>query len=166
MSRSIPSFDELPNSAFVREAQLVPSPKRPGVPVPLPFSGPTLWRLIKKDAFPQPVKLSARVTAWQVGEVRAWIKAQQARASDLVRKPRKAGNRCSSHVASTVDADSMPASTPRALSMTEVQRLLPQDASTASRVAESSRVADVLAHTNEAHKTDHEPPLLNTARRK
>ena len=28
-------FDALPDSAFIREAQLVQSPKRPGVPVPL-----------------------------------------------------------------------------------------------------------------------------------
>lgn len=30
-------FDALPDSAFIREAQLVQSPKRPDTPVPLPF---------------------------------------------------------------------------------------------------------------------------------
>lgn len=69
-------FDALPDSAFVREAQLVRSPKRPNVPVPLPFSPPTLWRKVKAGTFPKPVKLSERVTAFNVGEVRAWIAAQ------------------------------------------------------------------------------------------
>ena len=70
------SFDELADSAFIREAQLVQSPKRPGRPAPLPFSAPTLWRKVKAGTFPKPTKLSERVTAWNVGSVRAWIKAQ------------------------------------------------------------------------------------------
>jgi len=41
-------FDALPDSAFIREAQLVQSPKRPDVPAPLPFSSPTLWRMVAK----------------------------------------------------------------------------------------------------------------------
>jgi prophage regulatory protein len=72
------TFDAMPDSGFVREAQLVPSPKRPGVPVPLPFSAPTLWRKVKAGTFCQPYKLSERVTAFNVGEVRAWMKAQGA----------------------------------------------------------------------------------------
>lgn len=68
-------FDALPDSAFIREAQLVQSPKRPETPAPLPFSAPTLWRKVKSGTFPAPCKLSARVTAWRVGDVRAWIKA-------------------------------------------------------------------------------------------
>lgn len=72
----IPSFDALPDSAFIREAQLVQSPKRPDTPAPLPFSAPTLWRKVKAGTFPTPVKLSERVTAWNVGAVRAWMTAQ------------------------------------------------------------------------------------------
>lgn len=71
-----PSFDTLPDSAFIREAQLVQSPKRPGAPAPLPFSAPTLWRKVKNKTFPAPHKLSERVTAWRVGEVRAWMTEQ------------------------------------------------------------------------------------------
>ena len=69
-------FDALPDSAFIRESQLVQSPKRPDTPAPLPFSAPTLWRKVKNQTFPAPVKLSARVTAWNVGAVRAWMAAQ------------------------------------------------------------------------------------------
>ena len=72
----IPSFDTMPDSAFIREAQLVQSPKRPTTPAPLPFSAPTLWRKVKAGTFPRPIKLSERVTCWNVGAVRAWMTAQ------------------------------------------------------------------------------------------
>ncbi len=69
-------FDALPDSAFIREAQLVQSPKRPDHPAPLPFSAPTLWRKVAAGTFPKPIKLSERVTCWKVSEVRAWMTAQ------------------------------------------------------------------------------------------
>lgn len=72
----IPSFDTMPDSAFIREAQLVQSPKRPTTPAPLPFSAPTLWRMVAAGKFPKPIKLGARITAWRVGEVRNWINTQ------------------------------------------------------------------------------------------
>lgn len=71
-------FDALPDSAFIREAQLVQSPKRPYTPAPLPFSAPTLWRKVAAGTFPKPIKLSQRVTAWNVGAVRQWIAQQTA----------------------------------------------------------------------------------------
>lgn len=74
------NFDSLPDSAFIREAQLVQSPKRPNSPAPLPFSAPTLWRKVKAGTFPKPHRLSERVTAWKVGDVRAWINAHTAAA--------------------------------------------------------------------------------------
>lgn len=70
-------FDALPDSAWLREAQLVRSAKNSDSAIaPLPFSAPTLWRMVKLGKFPKPTKLSARVTAWQAGEVRAWMTAQ------------------------------------------------------------------------------------------
>ena len=69
-------FDALPDSAFIRESQLVQSPKRPDNPAPLPFSAPTLWRKVAAGTFPKPIKLSERVTCWNVGQVRAWMTAQ------------------------------------------------------------------------------------------
>jgi predicted DNA-binding transcriptional regulator AlpA len=70
-------FDSLPNSAWVRESQLVRSPKNAdSVVAPLPFSAPTLWRKVAAGTFPKPCKLSDRVTAWNVGQVREWLSAQ------------------------------------------------------------------------------------------
>jgi prophage regulatory protein len=66
-------FDALPDGAFVRQSQLVSSAYHPGTPVLLPFSAPTLWRMVKKGTFPQPIRLSARLTCWRVGQIRAWL---------------------------------------------------------------------------------------------
>lgn len=73
----IASFDKLPDSAFVRESDLVRSAKRPQAPALLPFSGQTLWRLVRQGRFPAPLKLSANVTAWRVGNVRKWLQEQE-----------------------------------------------------------------------------------------
>lgn len=62
------SFDALPDTGFLRQAQLIPNV--------VPISSATLWRKCKSGAFPKPVKLSERVTAWRVGDVRNWLAAQ------------------------------------------------------------------------------------------
>lgn len=69
----LPAFDALPDSAFVRESQLVCNPKRPEFPAPLPFSAATLWRKVADGTFPKPIKLSRRVTAWRVSEIRTFL---------------------------------------------------------------------------------------------
>lgn len=63
------SFDDLPANGFIRQAQLIPHV--------VPFSSATLWRRCKAGLFPKPVKLSERVTAWRVGDVREFLAAQQ-----------------------------------------------------------------------------------------
>jgi prophage regulatory protein len=82
-------FDQLPDSAFIREAQLVNSPKRPNVAAPLPFSAPTLWRKVAAGEFPKPLRLSKRVTVWKVSEVRAWMAEQAAQIYTPMAQPRK-----------------------------------------------------------------------------
>jgi predicted DNA-binding transcriptional regulator AlpA len=67
-------FDKLSDDAYVREADLVRSRRRSGAAPVLPFSSPTLWRLVARRAFPQPHRLAGRITAWNVGEVRAWLR--------------------------------------------------------------------------------------------
>lgn len=66
---SASTFDNLPATGFIRQAQLIPAV--------VPFSSATLWRKCKAGQFPKPVKLSERVTAWRVGDVRAFLDAQQ-----------------------------------------------------------------------------------------
>ena len=76
---SIACFDDLPDSALVRLAQIVRDPRYPKRRVPLPFSPATFWRKVKAGTFPKPVKLGERITAWRVGEIREWINAQTGR---------------------------------------------------------------------------------------
>lgn len=58
----------LPTTGYVRLKELVPNI--------IPFSPATLWRKVKAQTFPAPVKLSAGVTAWRVEDVRAWMEKQ------------------------------------------------------------------------------------------
>ena len=62
------NFDALPDSAFIRQAQLIPNV--------VPFSSATLWRKCRAGQFPPAQKLSQRVTAWKVGSVRSFLAGQ------------------------------------------------------------------------------------------
>lgn len=77
----------IPATLYYRERQLVGSRSVPpggrrkprgAVPGLLPFSGATLWRMVKARKFPQPVKLADRVTAWRAEDVLAWLAAVNA----------------------------------------------------------------------------------------
>ena len=77
-------FDKLPDSALIRQAQLVPNQipsKRDGHAPLLDFSPATLWRMVARGDFPKPLKLGKNITAWRVGEVRAWLAAQGAQSA-------------------------------------------------------------------------------------
>lgn len=40
---------------------------------PIPVSKSTWWAGVKSDRYPKPVKISERVTAWRVEDIRAFI---------------------------------------------------------------------------------------------
>lgn len=69
MSQPKPStdFDELPDDALIRLSLLLAFSL-------IPFSTSTLWRRVRANTFPKPVRLSPQVTAWRVGEIREWLK--------------------------------------------------------------------------------------------
>lgn len=54
-------FDSLPDSAYVR---------LPVVKALKSCSDATIWRMSKRGDLPAPRKLSERITAWNVGELR------------------------------------------------------------------------------------------------
>jgi prophage regulatory protein len=41
----------------------------------VPFSSSTVWRKVRNGEFPAPIKISAGVTAWRMGDLRAWLSA-------------------------------------------------------------------------------------------
>lgn len=59
---ALKNFDSLPDSANVRQ---------PVVEALYGCSAATVWRMVKRGTLPAPRKLSERVTAWNVGEIRA-----------------------------------------------------------------------------------------------
>lgn len=58
----------LPTTEYIRQAQLLVGT--------IPFSAATLWRKVKAQTFPTPVKLSPGITAWRGEDVRAWMENQ------------------------------------------------------------------------------------------
>lgn len=60
---SIPA-PALPQTGFLRQPQVLRF---------VPISKSTLWRRIQSKTFPQPLKLSQRVTVWRAEDIRQWI---------------------------------------------------------------------------------------------
>ncbi|MFY9329107.1 MAG: AlpA family phage regulatory protein [Georgfuchsia sp.] len=54
----------LPETGFLRQPQVLAF---------VPISKSTLWRRIQARTFPEPVKLSERVTVWRAEDIRRWI---------------------------------------------------------------------------------------------
>lgn len=70
MSKSqeaLQGFDTLPDSANVRQ---------PVVEALFACSSATVWRMVKRGDLPAPRKLSERVTAWNVGDLRKTLAVQ------------------------------------------------------------------------------------------
>lgn len=61
--------NHLPQTGFLR----LPSIIAPHGPIPVSKS--TWWAGIKTGRYPKPVKLSARVSAWRVEDIRAFIES-------------------------------------------------------------------------------------------
>ncbi|PTR14459.1 AlpA family transcriptional regulator [Nitrosospira sp. Nsp2] len=63
-----PGGFKLPQSQYIRQSQLIP--------FIVPFSSATLWRKVKTKEFPAPIKLSERITAWKVADVKEWLESK------------------------------------------------------------------------------------------
>ena len=48
-------------------------PERKGV---LPMGETTIWDKVRIGEFPQPVKLSERITAWRIEDIQAWMQSK------------------------------------------------------------------------------------------
>lgn len=63
----IKEFDRLPDGSFIRLKDL----RELHI---LPFSTSTLWRKVKVGSFPAPIRISAQIVAWRLGDIRQWLK--------------------------------------------------------------------------------------------
>lgn len=57
---------QLPQTGFLRQWQVLAF---------VPISKSTLWRRVQVGSFPEPVKLSTRITVWRAEDLRNWIDA-------------------------------------------------------------------------------------------
>ena len=62
---STSTFDDLPDTGYMRQSQIIPHV--------IPVSSATWWRGVVSGRYPRPVKLSKRVTAWRVGDIRQYL---------------------------------------------------------------------------------------------
>jgi hypothetical protein len=67
-------MNQLPETGFVRLPQIIGDKrKNPSIPPIIPVCASVWWQGVKEGAYPQPVKLSANITAWRVEDIRALI---------------------------------------------------------------------------------------------
>ncbi len=70
---------EAASSSFIERSTALPATgflRQPQVLSLVPISKSTLWRRVQARTFPEPVKLSERVTAWRAEDIRSWIELQ------------------------------------------------------------------------------------------
>ena len=63
------NHSEIPSTGFLRLPNII-APHGP-----IPVSKSTWWAGIKTGRYPKPVKLSTRITAWRVEDIRAFIES-------------------------------------------------------------------------------------------
>lgn len=67
---------------FLRLRQIIGDPRaKPPIAPLIPVSKSTWWQGVKDGRFPEPIKLSARITAWRESEIHEWITQAGAGAS-------------------------------------------------------------------------------------
>ena len=67
------NINGLPEIGFVRERQILRV---------FPVSRSTWWNGVRDGKYPKPVKLSDRITAWRVSDIRALIEAKSEAGKD------------------------------------------------------------------------------------
>ena len=75
-------FENLPDSAFIREKQIIGAAHKSHgkmwaeTPRLVPVSRSTWRRMVKAGQAPAPIKLNTGVSAWRVGDLRQWLASQ------------------------------------------------------------------------------------------
>jgi hypothetical protein len=84
----------LPETGFLREKYILGSRNaKPPIPAIIPVVHSTWWAGIKAGIYPAPVKLSGRVTAWRVEDIRALIEKISRTGSVTPTAPKKRGRK-------------------------------------------------------------------------
>lgn len=65
-------MNQLPDTGFLRLAQIIGCPKRGIAPI-IPVKKSCWWQGVACGRFPQPVRLGKRCTMWAVADIRALV---------------------------------------------------------------------------------------------
>ena len=69
-------MNQLPETGFLRLRNIIGDPKaEPPIPPIIPIKKTAWWAGVKSGRYPQPVKLSPRVTCWRVEDIRRLIES-------------------------------------------------------------------------------------------
>lgn len=72
-------MSQLPETGFLRLSQIIGNPKaEPPTPAIIPVKKSAWWAGCKSGRYPAGVKLSPRVTAWRVEDIRRFIDSKRA----------------------------------------------------------------------------------------
>jgi len=67
-------MNNLPETGYLRLSQIIGNSKAsPPIPALIPIGKSTWWQGVKLGKFPKPIKLSTRITAWRVEDIRDFI---------------------------------------------------------------------------------------------
>ena len=73
---------QLPETGFLRLPQIIGDPKaEPPIPAVIPVGKSCWWNGVKTGRFPAPIKISPRVTVWDVQDIRELVTSFRGRAS-------------------------------------------------------------------------------------
>lgn len=73
----------LPETGYVRLSQIVGNPKAdPPIPPIIPVCKSTWWAGVRSGIYPRPIKLSPRVTVWNIEDIREIISRQRDRSGN------------------------------------------------------------------------------------
>jgi prophage regulatory protein len=78
----------LPSTGYLRLSQIIGKPATAtaaAIPAIVPVCRSTWWDGVKAGRYPQPVKLSKRITVWRVEDVREWMSQRNASGSKAAR---------------------------------------------------------------------------------
>lgn len=77
--------DTLPQNGFLRLRHIIGDKNsNPPIPAIIPVSKSTWWAGVKSGRYPQPIRtLGARITAWRVEDIRAYIESQNLQICNL-----------------------------------------------------------------------------------
>jgi len=87
--KTISSIITLPETGFIRISQILGKPKaNPPIPAIIPVSNSTWWAGVKSGRYPKPIKLSSRITVWNVNDIRNFIEGSEESLSDVSLDPK------------------------------------------------------------------------------